>query len=518
MTLHTVALALRAWRIDARDLKANLLRILPPAIVLGALIVVHLDRGSWGAPGATLFSWITTLNYVVTTLAGVTLFATTISEECEDRTLDLLRLAGISPFSILLGKWVPRLTSVAWLVILQFPFILLAVTLGGVHWEQIGQATLLLLAHLWLVGSLGLFASVLRRRNGPAVATALIVMLAFHVLPFLLQSAASQLFANGFLAAPLFKAIDSSCNFAFWSNCWSVLSELLNLGANLSAVLFATGVNLAAGAVLFFASLIAFDPLTRQETARMDAASPGRRRRHNRPWSFPIVWKDFHFLTGGTKFNVLKLLGYAAVSLFAALYWVNWDLSQIDAATLGGAIFAITVPMLVVEGTFLAARVYHTEAAEQTWCSLALLPVSLPEIAYAKLCGACFGFVPALLVLFVGIGLRAEDVLDFFEDLFNDKAAFYVFSYLFLQVLIGWHVISILSVTSLRIAWPAALAGGIACMAAGNFAVISFVVTSTSGPQDAEGLLLLLCVLSLGVLVAAHGWMATRLDALSGET
>ena len=116
------------------------------------------------------------------------------------------------------------------------------------------------------------------------------------------------------------------------------------------------------------------------------------------------------------------------------------------------------------------------------------------------------------------MGLRAEDVLDFFEDLLNNEEGFYVLGYLTLQVLIGWHVIAILSVTSLRIAWPAALAGGIACMAAVNFAVISFVVTSTNGPQDAKGLLLLLCMISLGILVAAHSWMATRLAALNADT
>ena len=368
MTLETVALMLRAWRVDARDLKAHLLRVLAPATVLCSLVVIHFDRNSWGAPGATLFSWITTLNYVVTTLAGVTLFATTISEECEGRTLGLLRLADISPLAILIGKWIPRLTNVAWLVILQFPFVLLAVTLGGVLWEQVGQATLLLLAHLWFVGSLGLFTSILRRRNGPAVATALITVLAIHLLPVLVQSAASSLSAYGLLSPPVWKAIDSSCALVFWSSAWSVLSELLNLGPNLSAVLFATGVNFAAGAVLFLASLIVFDPLTRQESVQTSAASRGHRRRQARVWSSPIIWKDFHFLTGGTKSNVLKLIGYATVSMFAALYWVKWDPTQIDAAVVGGAIFAIIVPMLVVEGTFLAARLYHCEAAEQTWC------------------------------------------------------------------------------------------------------------------------------------------------------
>ena len=54
-----------------------------------------------------------------------------MAEEKEEQTLGLLRMTGLSPLSILLGKSTSRLCGALLLLAAQFPFTIFAVTLGG---------------------------------------------------------------------------------------------------------------------------------------------------------------------------------------------------------------------------------------------------------------------------------------------------------------------------------------------------------------------------------------------------
>ena len=92
-----------------------------------------------GGPGAVFWIWC------------YGFFATAITEEKEEGTLGLLKMAGISRVSILLGKSTSRLITAILLFLVQLPFTLLAITLGGVTLGQIFAAYWALLAYMLLV-------------------------------------------------------------------------------------------------------------------------------------------------------------------------------------------------------------------------------------------------------------------------------------------------------------------------------------------------------------------------------
>ena len=115
------------------------------------------------------------------TLAGPLMFATCITEEKEEQTLGLLRMANVGPLSLLLGKLAPRLASALLILIVQFPFTLLAITLGGVGWSQVFAAFCTLLAHVFLIANVGLFCSVVGRRTGSAVGLCAILLFGYLI-------------------------------------------------------------------------------------------------------------------------------------------------------------------------------------------------------------------------------------------------------------------------------------------------------------------------------------------------
>ena len=129
--LHkTFALLQRSLRTDVRLLRTHFFR----ALLLGfILFTLFTDKGLLrsGSPGLELFSWLVYCNFWFIAAAGALYFSSAISEEKEEQTLGLLRLAGISPFSLLVGKWLPRVIGGLLLVAIQFPFTLLSITLGG---------------------------------------------------------------------------------------------------------------------------------------------------------------------------------------------------------------------------------------------------------------------------------------------------------------------------------------------------------------------------------------------------
>ena len=94
-------------------------------------------RGEAAHRGWRCLQSLTWVNIWFITLVGVTYFSSAITEEKEERTLGLLRMADIGSGSILLGKWAPRVVGMLSLVAVQFPFTLLAITLGGVTQAQV---------------------------------------------------------------------------------------------------------------------------------------------------------------------------------------------------------------------------------------------------------------------------------------------------------------------------------------------------------------------------------------------
>lgn len=139
-----LALVERSLRADARSLASHLARFgLIVAIYIA--LCVGLEQSAWfGAPGLRFFTGIAYLNVTFMSLLGIGYFSTTISEEKEEHTLGLMLMAGISPLGILIGKSGGRLLQALLLIAVQYPFTLLAITMGGITTAQVNAVALYL--------------------------------------------------------------------------------------------------------------------------------------------------------------------------------------------------------------------------------------------------------------------------------------------------------------------------------------------------------------------------------------
>src|SRR5262245_50288767 len=161
MLRGTLTLLTRSLRDGARMPRAHGVRLASVLILLGMLIEAHVSSGGVGAPGLRLFRWISYLSIALVSLAGLGFFAGAISEEKEDGTLGLLKLADLSTLSIVLGKSTSRLAIALVVFIGMLPFALLSITLGGLTAKQVWAAYVAIAAYLILVANIALLYSVM---------------------------------------------------------------------------------------------------------------------------------------------------------------------------------------------------------------------------------------------------------------------------------------------------------------------------------------------------------------------
>ena len=177
----TLTLMSRSLRVDSRLLRTHLFRLLFVGIILMVLFQTQMMGLIMGAPGLRFFYAMAYLNFMFITLAAISFFATAITEEKEEDTLGLLKMAGLSPVSILLGKSSPRLIVATTLLSLQFPFTLLAITLGGIALAQVLAAFWSLLAYMVFVANLALFFSVVCKRSRAAAGRTATLLALFFI-------------------------------------------------------------------------------------------------------------------------------------------------------------------------------------------------------------------------------------------------------------------------------------------------------------------------------------------------
>ena len=254
----TLALMTRGLRFDCRRWQMHALRFLLVGFFLLFLFVAWLSSltALGSAPGLTFFWSITFTNYAFVTLAGMSFFTSTITEEKEEQTLGLLKMAGVNPLGILLGKLGPRLVNALLLLAIQFPFVQLAVTLGGVLHRQVLAVYITLAGYIVLMAGVGLIASVIAhhtRRAALLVSSAILVPLAL------------QIFVYGIFSSVTFPTgVYDTIN---WFSIWSVVERLrtvMSLGFDGSPIGQQFYTHMAAGAALFGGSWLIFERCTRQ--------------------------------------------------------------------------------------------------------------------------------------------------------------------------------------------------------------------------------------------------------------
>jgi hypothetical protein len=425
-----LALLTRSLRQDARQLRNHVFRLAFVAFMYMALLTASVTSGMFGAPGLRLFQQIAWLNVLFISCAGIGYFASAITEEKEEETIGLLQMAGLNPLGILLGKSTSRLIQASMLLVVQFPFMLLAVTLGGVTPHQIFAAYAALLAYMILLANVALVWSTICLRGGSAAGMTTLLLALYGVMPTTAKLIKTELAGTGWTGTHwLTQTVMTSLDWMAESSVFEQMTVIMTTGFNQPTFSRQVISNSAGGFVGFLLAWILFVPCTRnsaaggasrgvvlKSTTRVRFLSPGR------SWPLPLVWKDYQFIAGGYVFAVIKLIGYAAL-LPTVIMWHSY-FGYGGAAGMWSEVGVLYVSCLmwavIIEACILASRIFHDEVRLQTLSSLLMLPRSIPYLAYSKALGCLLGLLPSLSCLVLGAwllpGIDQDGVFRFVID------------------------------------------------------------------------------------------------------
>jgi ABC-type transport system involved in multi-copper enzyme maturation permease subunit len=400
----TLALLSRSLRVDARLLRTHLFRLFFMALICISLLMTHGMSMVMSAPGLRFFWFITYLNFMLITLAGISFFASAITEEKEEGILGLLKMAGISRVGILLGKSTSRLISAMLLLLVQFPFTLLAITLGGVTLGQVMASYWALLAYMVFLANLGLVCSVFCRRAGEAATLTGLFLAAFFIIPPIGRSVLSTAGSGSEveqIAATLF-------DWLYDASIFIRLNVIMTTTFAESAFSWQVISNFAAAFVLFFLSWAIFDRFTNDLKSSAPArgmlltrSSRLRILRTSRVWRNALMWKDYYFLTGGKTAAVAKFVIYGlivGIIGFVTLFEKRFpSRDEFSSSVVTAMLIAMTIELSVS-----AARIFHDEIKWKTLPAISLLPTSTVKIVSSKAAGCLLGLYPAMTFLALG--------------------------------------------------------------------------------------------------------------------
>jgi ABC-type transport system involved in multi-copper enzyme maturation permease subunit len=527
------ALLARAMQMDARQVRTHLFRLAFVVFIYGSLVIAQAQAISRGAPGLYFLSGIVFLNAVFITLAGVSFFSSAITEEKEENTLGLLQMAGIGPTSVLLGKSTSRLIQALMLLLVQFPFTLLSITLGGVTMQQVFAAYAALLAYLIGLANVALFWSVICRRTGNAAGLTSLCLVLYFLAPEFARGLQGWLTSIGWSSARWHEAaVMRSLDVISEWEVYRRLAKIMVTGFSESIVSAQVASNMLFGAICFGMARLLFEPFTADVHQLTDTRGlvlrPGSRMPFfsaGRSWENPFIWKDFHFLAGGYPGLIVKWFAYAGLlGLIAGIsYYSSYPYpARIEWQEVIGGFAVAVVSFLILEASLYAARVFHDEIRQQTMSALLMLPRSIPYIGYSKTAGCLLGLLPGVFwLLFCGVvavasgwtpqphqsrnGFIADVVL--FPGLWGVFLAVNLFLHLttLLSLFVKWGALPLAFLIMIMLTWCCPVFSVIAMF-------IATAMDSGSAQLAASGILILINVVASFVLQMMIG---ARLQEIS---
>lgn len=410
----------RSLRTDGRAWGPHLARFGLMAAIYFAVAYASATSLRLGAPGLTFFRTIVYLNLVFMTLLGISFFSTAITEEKEEDTLGLMLMAGISPLGLLLGKSGGRLVQALLLISVQYPFTLLAVTMGGVTRDQVGSAYAGLLAYMLMLAGLGLLCSTLSSSNRTASLRLVVILFVYWLVPLVAGRIVSVMTVTNSIYYGLLVFTSQICVF-------TRVGHILTSGFHETAWSYQVVTNLVIGVAGLVLSWLLFgmvsrEPVTEAVTRGLVLRSRGRLAFFSpgRPWQWPMPWKDFYFVTGGlgaifVRF-VVCLLIWTFSYLMVNFYWWN---SMTNLVKQTNAMFMMIMMFAIsLDAALIASRCFSEEVRSQTLSTLLLLPMSTSGILYGKLLGSFLGWLPGPICLVYAMTAHAygrESVKEFFD-------------------------------------------------------------------------------------------------------
>lgn len=522
MNIPLLALTVRSMREDARSFKTHLWR---GALVAALIFVLMSARGLSAfrsAQGLEFFSMITILNFFLLTFFAGGLFASAITEEKESGSLGLLKLTGLSPLSILLGKSAGLYLTTGLLLAIQLPFTLLAVTFGGISPRQIVAAYMLLAAYSLFIGGLGLLGSVLFDRAKAAGRFVFSVLAVIYIVPPVGSSLLGMFTMPSWSGPPpiwaenlggVFEAIRVASAF-------DAIREILGTG-------FAGGIvdatvlsNAALGLVCFMLAWWSFERATRTERppapprpALIRRVKLEGRGWATRAWADAVAWKDFRFIAGGAPglFWWTIIYGAAVVCPIVVIVWFSRIFGEkVDWEMLSWVALWVPLVLLPLQAGMLAGKFLNEEMRWGTIGSLAVLPMTIGSAAYSKARGVSLQLLPGLAWLAAGfIWCAAADgatLIDGIADMLGEVSFWYGLA----SLIFIYHAAAWLSLYVKRGAFALTVAG----YYLGNsiLGALFFVLLGNDGAEAFVG------VMTIALFVGSfllHPWIGRRLESLA---
>lgn len=500
-----LALLNRSLRFDVRSRAVHLIRFGLMLAIYLAIIQAQLIGGWTGAPGLTFFKSILSMDLMFLTLIGISAYSSPITEEKEEDSLGLILMAGVNPLGLLLGKSGGRLMQSLALLLVQIPFALLAITLGGIGMGQIMAAYVAFSAYLALLAGVGMLMSTIcsnSRRSSQ-------MMVVFLILYYFVPSYCQSLRINQNLK---------------WSNLWLMLLESVSemsvfsqmdeiVSSDYKSLVWSIQFisNIAGGLLAFVLAWLLFDLCTRSPQAeanprglisskasRLSLFRPGRVRFH------PLVWKEFHFVVRGIGGILLRVGCYSAILLMLIYSETATSMKEISQVFLGSLVF-----FLPIDASLLISRSMQDEVRGQTISALVMLPRSLPEILYPKIAGALIGLAPGLF-----FGICALIMSDLFVEL--ERAVSWqglgILLFLIIYMMLVPHLTAVLAMIVRWGATPLAIAAAYALMMAESVFMMPLIVLQVLNP---EFYMWIIAIVNIVLCVACHFEVRRRFRLLA---
>jgi ABC-type transport system involved in multi-copper enzyme maturation permease subunit len=387
----------------------------------------------------TTFEWFLLFQGMVFVLLAPILFAGSVADESQRKTLPLLLASRLGSGEILLGKLSARMLHVLTFLVLGLPVVSLLGLFGGVDPLLVAMAAVGMFSTAFFLASVSLLISVHARNPREAMTGALMVTLAWLIAPYVIHHVPAS--------RPWILWVKTVSEWVYSTLPLIDLARMAWLARGGPLILtrpFATmvGMQLVTGLAFFGLAAYRLRPAYR---ARQDA--PRRRSRLFRPRAFPpcgddpMLWKECHGgdRDGATRLLIVLGLAFGAVVLLLynvsfrelyrnaleELYEFGYDVGPLAdrgqyRLYLGNllAMFAdtLSVPFLLVVAVASASGIAG-ERERGTWTSLVATPLGRWEILRAKMLGAIRAGGPlgllAVLPWMLGLALGATHPLGF---------------------------------------------------------------------------------------------------------
>jgi len=388
-------------KMDSKSIYPHIIRAVFSFIMFFSISIAFMDAFGTSRTGLRFFETMCYLNVLLITVSGVSYFVTALTEEKDAGTFALLRLAGMTALSITLGKSTSRLVSSLMLLVIQLPFTFLAITLGGVLWQQIIASYIALAAWMVFVANLALFCSVRCATSGRAAGMAGAILGLMLVLPGLIVNGVAA-FPAGFVPGVISETLNSIPP-AFESI--SIFERLrVLLQTDRPVVFFGQQfwISMAIATALFAISTLTLDFWSAPVEAGGPSENPAIRRWSvGRSWPMAVMWKEFLFFTGGRSFFIAKMIGGGL--LFAGFFVLQRSSIDNSFYTLHGdyawGAFLTFAGFLALEVLLYSSGCLFYEIRQSTQSTLAAIPLTGVRILLEKAGGCLIALIPTMFWL-----------------------------------------------------------------------------------------------------------------------